>query len=651
MRKMERKDIAIILGLFFVALVIRAAGVSSVFLYSDEPAYWHNANLILANNWYPSEGVFKYTNPFLSYLIAVVTVIFGGEFSTLRMISVIFGSLTVPLLYLFGSAMYNRRVGLLSSLFLCFSAYHCIYSRVLMVEALTLFFVTAFLYFFWLSQRSEGRKSTTYAIIAGAMMGLAIDAKYLSLFLVPAVLAYVLWTRRFNLKALLDKRVVLVFVFAFLFFSPLLTGLYAADVGLYPLHFHMTERFEKTSAVNVRVGSFSPDELLVRSCTNILGVLSRGAKILPLVFGYLFRSSAMLLFLMGFLLYLPNLKNREREGTFLIFSILTLYIVLLRCARHEYYLIYSLPSYLVMLSYLAVKFFDHLKIRKENSYKNIFRIFVLLLTVIMLFSYSITGITSPYWDKGETAWIQGAVDYIQTDVTKDSSEGHIIIGAFMSAIPIDYYIHNSDFNASVDFFFGCPGEYASEKRSIDLNKIKMDKPDYMIASELEYESLFSEQIKKEIFTNYKKVVLDTYPHRCIVFKRIKEEKIDSTEGTEIPINGEISQEIFDRSIPGVMKVGKIHTVLVQVRNTCGSRADFKVRVDTDPYTIFVEHSQRSITLDKSSTTTLKFKMVPLKEYTGELPVTADLYVKYEENGTCRTYKIDSISDHVRLIER
>lgn len=652
---MDRKDIPIICGLFLIALIIRAAGVPNVFLFSDEPAYWHNANLILANNWCPSEGVFKYTNPFLSYLIAVVTVLFGGEFNTLRIISVIFGSLTVPFLYLFGSAMYNRRVGLLSSLFLCFSAYHCIFSRILMLEALTLFFVTAFLYFFWLSQRSDSdRRSTTYAILAGAMMGLAIDAKYLSLFLIPVVLSYVLWTRRFNFKALLDKRIILVLVFAFLFFLPLLIGLYATDVGLYPLQFHMAERFEKTSAVNVRVVSFSPGELLVSVCTNILGVLSRGAELLPLAFGDMFRLSAILLFVLTFLLYLPDLKNGERRATFLIFSILILFIILLGCARHEYYLLYALPSYLVMLSYIFVKFLDHLRSRsrRENISKNIFRIFVLLLTVIMLFSYLVTGITSPHWDKGEMAWVQGAVDHIQSDVTRNSpEEGHIIIGAFMSVIPIDYYIYNSDFNASVDFLFERTGEYASEKRSINVDKIKVIKPDYMIASALEYESLFGEQVKKEIFTDYKKIVLDTYPHRCIVFKRIKEEKIESTGGIEIPLNGEISQGIFDRSIPSVMEIGKIYTALVQVRNTCSSRADFKVSVDTDHYTIFVDHFQRSITLDKCSTTTLKFKIIALKEHTGELPVTANLYVKREENGTCKAYKVDSISDYVLLIVR
>ena len=243
-----KKDILIGISLFLVAFVIRVAGVSSVSMYTDEWLYWIDTNRILASNFTPIREVFEYTNPFLSYIGALITLLFEGELKTLRIISVIFGSLTVSMLYLFGKVMYDRKTGLIAALFLCFSTYHSLYSRIFMLEALTLFFITLFLYFFWLGQCSEEwKKSTTYAIISGAMMGLAFDAKYISLFLIPAVLAYVLWMKRFSFKALLDKRIILTFIFALLFFSPLLISLYNTGAGLKLIQYHVIGRFEWTS--------------------------------------------------------------------------------------------------------------------------------------------------------------------------------------------------------------------------------------------------------------------------------------------------------------------------------------------------------------------------------------------------------------------
>lgn len=201
------KDILIILGLFLIALLIRASDVSNVGMYPDEGQYHWKVNKILVNNWVPVAEVFNYNPPFLQYIEAGVTLLFGGELNTLRMVSVIFGSLTIPFLYLFGKTMYNRKTGLLAAIFLTFSSYHILYSRTIMLETPTIFFITAFLYFFWLSQRCEhGTKGMIYAAVAGAMMGLSFDAKYMAGFLVPAVPAYILWTNKFNFKALLIKR-------------------------------------------------------------------------------------------------------------------------------------------------------------------------------------------------------------------------------------------------------------------------------------------------------------------------------------------------------------------------------------------------------------------------------------------------------------
>jgi len=642
----RKKDILIIIILFFVAFLIRVVGISNVLLEWDEVRYWPYVFKIIANDWVPIPETFEGPSPFLSYIGAVVTMLFGGELNTLRMISAIFGSLTVPMLYLFGKAMYDRKTGTLAALFLCFSGYHCFYSRIFMLEAFALFFVTAFLYFFWLSQHSNNRKSMTYAMIAGGMLGLAIAAKYLPCYLVLVVLVYVLWTKGF--KALRDKRIILILILALLLFSPMLICFSITNTNpIYYYAFYIPEIREKQpEGVAVRGVETAPSILFTKGVERMQEILAWGAKILILPWRVLFSISALLLFIITLLLYFPDFINRKKESSFLLISLLVLYTLLFGFVTVKYYLLYSFPFYFVMLSHLAIKSFEHLK--KENNHKNIFRIFIISLTTIMLFSYFFTGVASPYWDKGEHSWIKSAVDYIKSDITNSGYKGHVLIGYISGEAFINYCMRLTDFNATTCNF---KATYMYlERLDIDLEKINRRKPIYLIVSEAIYASLFKNNVKKEIYKDYRLVFHSEtpYSYNGFVFKR---KNIQSLELTS-PVNsegGKISQNVFKRSIPGVMKVGKRYTALVQVKNTRDSGGEFFVKVYSEGDAIFIEERLRKITLNKDSVKILKFKIVPFKEYVGELPIMVDLYASYEENETSR--KVDSSIDYVYLIKK
>ncbi|RLF95031.1 hypothetical protein DRN50_04415 [Thermococci archaeon] len=642
-----KKDILIGISLFLVAFVIRVAGVSSVSMYTDEWLYWIDTNRILASNFIPTREVFEYTNPFLSYIGALITLLFEGELKTLRIISVIFGSLTVSMLYLFGKVMYDRMTGLIAALFLCFSPYHSLYSRIFMLEALTLFFITLFLYFFWLSQCSEEwKKSTTYAIISGAMMGLAFDAKYISFFLFPGVLVYVLWTRRFDFKEILDTKIILTLIFAFLFFLPLLIILFYTGVGLNPIVYQSKERFEKVSVANIRVADIPLIELPVRVERSILDVFAHGAVVLSPPLKSIFFFSTISLFPITFLCYLPDFMRREKKSTFLIAPVLMLLVLLFGLPNKPYYMINLFPFYFIMLSHLTAKSFEHLK--RNGCYRNILSVLIISLTVIMLFFYLITGSTSPFWDEGEYSWIKSGVEYIKNDIIRSGYEGRILIGTTTySKAPVNYPIYFSDLNASTISILKPASKYSSELADIDLEKINILKPHYLIPSEEKYEYYFKESIKREIFKNYKIFFHSKmYPHRYYVLKRNMLNHQINLEGSPMSgKDGKISQDLFDGSVPNVMKVGKIYTVLVQVKNTGDSRTNFYVNVySSDQYVVYVDGGGWcSIVLNRDSTGMLKFKIIPLREYAGDLSITADLYARFED-GTCG--KVDSCSDYV-----
>ena len=645
---MERKDIVIVSGLFFVALVIRVAGVSNVCMTVDEWTVWNKVNLVLANSFIPPAQVFEYTNPSMPYLGALVTALFEGDLNILRMISVLFGSLSVPFLYLFAKTMYDRKTGVLSALFLCFSVYHCLYSRIIMLEALTIFFVVAFLYYFWLSEKQE---STTYACIAGAMLGLAFDAKYISIFLILAVLAYVLWTRRFDLKALLDRRIVLMFVFAFLFFLPLLICLYYTGVGLEPFFFQAFDKFEKAGDINVPLKEVSATALPVMVIDDFSDILARGSEILP--GAVIFRFAALILLPLTLLFYLPRLIKAEREGSFLLISILTFFTFLFTvCTTHRYYLIYFLPFYFVMLSHLAIKFSEQLK-HHIFSPNNILRRLVILLVTLMLLSYLVTGVVSPYWDRGNSAWTQNAISYIKADALGEGNEKMLVIGSLMYIKSLDYCVHLNELNASVEHIFEPASEYEGGKYVVTLDRIEMLKPDYIILNEGEYRGYFDTQLREGLYENYK-LALQSQTTRCkyFVFKRMKEGGCEK-QPSKIPegYSGKISEDIFTRTVPGRMKVAAVYPTVVQIRNTGDSAADFEVRVHSERYRIFVERGHEFVTLDSGESRIYKFRIVPLKESKEDVMITVDLYMWCKVDRLNKKVKIDTISDCVKLIEK
>lgn len=657
--KIEKIDYLIIICLLLISFLIRASGGTKVPLYGDEWIYWTNVNRILADNFVPRADVFSSAPPFLSYIGAVVTLFFGGDLNVLRGISTVFGSLTVPALYLFGKAMYDRKTGLLSALFLCFSAYHILYSRILMQEALSLFFITAFLYFFWMSQNSIAGKSTIYAIVAGAMLGLAIDAKWMSLFLVPTTLTYVLWTGKFKLRVLLDKRLVLIFIFAFLLFLPLLISLFYTGVDFSGMTYSISDKFSKKSPISQRVSSNSINELFEKAMDNISGILMYGSDLL--ISPWITKVS-FVLFIIIFLSYFRNFLNLEKKGSFLIISFFYLAVIVLSSSANKHYLLYMFPFYFIMLSHVFLHSFKNI---------NILKIGIILITILMLFSSVITSVTSYNWDKGDyQPWANDFVDYIHRDAFKNSYEGNVQIGTLTYLKePVDRALYLSSINAtkieagdsknvksswifssinatSIEVFKPAD-KYSGQAMEIDYEKISSFKPVYLVVPDPQYDYYVKGNFK--LLKDYGVVShINTYPFGCFVLKRKNIQPQGSTSFTDgIEVN--ISHDIIKLSVPSVMKIGKTYTASIQMKNTGDFRSNFTVNLYSDVYTIFLDEWQRKVTLDKGSIITINIKIVPFKGYSGKLPITADLYAKDEENGTYK--KVGSSTDYIYLIEK
>ena len=169
-RENLRLDFLIASILFVISLLLRLPHYTEVCLWPDEFIYSAYAYSTISNNWlWSAEATLQ--PPLFPYILATITYFFGGSIEIFRIVSIIFGSLSVWVMYFLGKELFDRRVGILSATLLCFGSFHIMYSRIVMLEATLIFFILASLYYFFKSYNKED--DIKYACLCGIFLGLA----------------------------------------------------------------------------------------------------------------------------------------------------------------------------------------------------------------------------------------------------------------------------------------------------------------------------------------------------------------------------------------------------------------------------------------------------------------------------------------------
>jgi hypothetical protein len=135
----------------------------------------------------------EYTRALLnSYLIALSFNIFGvSEFSA-RIVSVIFGTLAIPLVYLLGKEL-GRRTGLIATLLITFSAFEILWAREARMYAQFQFFYLLTAYLFYISLKKDNSK---LFLLSGISFILAWYSHVFSLFFIPVAVTYIVLCKR-----------------------------------------------------------------------------------------------------------------------------------------------------------------------------------------------------------------------------------------------------------------------------------------------------------------------------------------------------------------------------------------------------------------------------------------------------------------------
>jgi uncharacterized membrane protein len=155
----------IIIALIAIGFYLRFNNLGDRALWCDEAATLYASIGVLQHGAPVMPSGELYPRSFLNhYLIAQSFRIFGiSEFSG-RIVSVIFGTLSIPLVYLLGKEL-GRRTGLIATLLITFSAFEMLWAREARMYAQFQFFYLLTAYLFYMSLKKDNYKLFLLSVI------------------------------------------------------------------------------------------------------------------------------------------------------------------------------------------------------------------------------------------------------------------------------------------------------------------------------------------------------------------------------------------------------------------------------------------------------------------------------------------------------
>ena len=227
-----KNNIKYLIILFILAFVLRSIAAVNISPNADEMVHGTHALGIINSN----KLQIMDQDAVWFYLTDLFYNIFGKNLFGLRFMSILFGSLSMIIVYLIGKELFSKRVALIASFILAFSPYHI---RMTLAEMDTsmMFFVLLSMYF--LIKALKEQKNPFY-YLSFLFLGIGIMIKQIALLFLPAFLLFVLYyklkNKELNLKF---KHLIYFALIIFITVIPILTFNYLLykDKGLVDLQF------------------------------------------------------------------------------------------------------------------------------------------------------------------------------------------------------------------------------------------------------------------------------------------------------------------------------------------------------------------------------------------------------------------------------
>lgn len=199
------KDLLILAFIFILSLSIRLAWIGR-YIGQDELYYVGYSSDIIHNR--PFTNVFP---PFFELVLAPILIISGESEVAVHVFMALLGALSIVLVYLIGKEFFNKWIGLIAALLLCFNTTHWFFSDFGMLDVPNTLFILAGIYFYWTGYK---KKSSRHLLLGMLFTCFAAGTRY-GIFPSIAFIGYLLFFDRKNLK---NKKLMVYFIIPLIIF-------------------------------------------------------------------------------------------------------------------------------------------------------------------------------------------------------------------------------------------------------------------------------------------------------------------------------------------------------------------------------------------------------------------------------------------------
>jgi len=507
-----------------IAFVLRYVNYSQLVGYPDEFTYYYRALATLTYNWSWSPQFMLDQPPLYMYILSFTMFVYNAQIDTFRLISVVFGSLTVAYVYFLGRDMFNRFTGLVGALFFAFSGFDILYSRLAQQEALTLFLMTATVYYFWTGVARQ--KNLRRAIVGGIFLGLAIDTKYVALLLPITFVAYFLligrnWTRfRFLNKESRDR----LFSKEFWVFILIAVGL------LFPVlldqYLHGIDAFY-WDLLGKFVTTYSPFYRSFDLGTIIFSALSSYTQLITFVSSFNAESVFPindLYYVLGFTslclvivyYFRALLKGWKPETLLALMFISASLFFLIYPSRFQYYQLYTFPAYPLMFARLLDRSANRLSAASIKGFRTV-RPLVLFVFILFVLVFSIglaAGVASAKYGQGAQ---DDLLVFFQNVKAHHIQNLTIAVTPLSGASFVTYYLGQMNISANLVMLDGVSsvsdppgvqilqaplGTVGTQTEVLTLVPLAIYHPQYVVLGQTEYTDTFTTAMKLALAQNY-----------------------------------------------------------------------------------------------------------------------------------------------------
>lgn|GEM_PF-6296529 len=195
--KNERRLLLAIMGLALLLRLLFSFHFGNELIWYDEHNYHSIAESILRGDGFYSTYDPPWTThwpPLQGYVLAGIYAIFGSEPRVGRIFQDVYGLIILLLIFLIGKKLFSVRIALIGALVFAVHPVFIYVSNTLYSETL---FTTLLLTTFYSLMRAIELKRWPYFAVSGVLLGLAMLARPVAIFVLPAIFLWLLVKNRF----------------------------------------------------------------------------------------------------------------------------------------------------------------------------------------------------------------------------------------------------------------------------------------------------------------------------------------------------------------------------------------------------------------------------------------------------------------------